>query len=244
MSLSNDDSILAVEKVNIFHGDVQAIWDVSFKVRKGEIVTIVGSNGAGKTTTLETIAGLLKPSSGSIFFDGKRIDNLAPHQIVAKGCTLTPEGRHLFPNMTIIENLEMGCYVAEARKQKGDTLKWVFGLFPQLANRKKQLAGTMSGGEQQMLAVGRALMSRPKLLMLDEPSFGLAPKYVSKLSEIVTTINKDGVTVLLVEQNTRLALKTSNRGYVLESGKIALEGSSAELMENHLVKKAYLGLPR
>lgn len=244
MSLSNDDSILVVEKVNIFHGDVQAIWDVSFKVRKGEIVTIVGSNGAGKTTTLETIAGLLKPSSGSIFFNGKRIDNLAPHQIVAEGCTLTPEGRHLFPNMTIIENLEMGCYVADARKQKGDTLKWVFGLFPQLANRKKQLAGTMSGGEQQMLAVGRALMSRPKLLMLDEPSFGLAPKYVSKLSEIVTTINKDGVTVLLVEQNTRLALKTSNRGYVLESGKIALEGSSAELMENQLVKKAYLGLPK
>ena len=234
--------MLEVDKINVFYEDLQALWGVSFRVNDGEIVVIVGSNGAGKTTILKTISGLLHPKSGTINLLGKRIDKNSPHSIVDLGVAHIPEGRRLFPYMTVLENLEIGAYTHRAREKKNETLEWVYQLFPILKERKSQLAGTLSGGERQMLAVGRGLMSRPKLLMLDEPSLGLAPKLVLQVFDIVKKINKEGVTILLVEQNVRHALEIANRAYVLETGKITLEGKGKEVLASDYVKKAFLGL--
>lgn len=234
--------MLNVENANVFYGDLQAIQDVSFQVNAGETVVIVGSNGAGKTTTLRTISGLMHPRSGSIRFLGDRIEQLPPHEIVERGIAQIPEGRHLWPYMTVLENLETGAYMPDARTKMDESLRWVFELFPQLKERQNQLAGTLSGGEQQMLAVGRGLMSRPKLLMLDEPSLGLAPRLMLTVFEIVKTINEQGVTILLVEQNVWHALQLADRGYVLETGRIVIEGSGEELIENEHVKRSYLGM--
>jgi branched-chain amino acid transport system ATP-binding protein len=231
-----------LNKLNVFYGDLQALWDISFKVEKGEIVVIVGSNGAGKTTILKTISGLLHPKSGMINFLDKRIDKHPPHIIVNLGIAQIPEGRHLFPYMTVLENLEVGAYTPRAREKKDQTIEWVYQLFPILKERKNQLAGTLSGGERQMLAIGRGLMSRPKLLMLDEPSLGLAPKLVLQVFDIVKKVNEEGVTILLVEQNVRHALEIANRAYVLETGKITLEGTGKKLLSSDHVKKAFLGL--
>jgi len=234
--------MLEVDKINVFYGDLQALWDVSFEVHEGEKVVIVGANGAGKTTTLRTISGLLRPKTGEIRFLGQRIDRLPPHKIVELGIAHVPEGRRIFPRMTVMENLEMGAYIKRAREKFDDTLEWVFSIFPRLKERKDQIAGTMSGGERQMLAIARGLMSRPKLLMLDEPSLGLAPKLVLKVFEVVQRISEEGVTILLVEQNVRHALELADRGYVLETGRITLSGRGEELLENEYVKKAYLGM--
>jgi len=231
--------MLKVENVNVSYGSVKILWDVDFHIDEGEIITIIGPNGAGKTTIVKTIMGLLKPTSGTIEFNGNPIHLAPTHKIVEGGIALVPEGRELFPRMTIMENLQMGAYTSD---KKEDTLKWVFNLFPRLEERQKQSAGTMSGGEQQMLAIARGLMSRPKLLILDEPSLGLAPIMVKTVFEIVKTLNSEGVTVLLVEQNIHHALEASNRGYVLETGRITLEGASSELLDNNHVKEAYLGM--
>jgi len=235
-------AMLEVNKINAFYGDAQALWDLSFNVDEGEVITIVGSNGAGKTTTLRAVAGVLHPRSGGITFLGKRIDAVPAHKIVEEGIAHIMEGRKLFSYMTVRENLELGAYTPRAWKRREKTLEWVHELFPILKEREKQLAGTLSGGEQQMLAIGRGLMSMPKLLMLDEPSLGLAPKLVLLVFDIIRRINKEGVTVLLVEQNVHHALTLANRGYVLETGRITLEGKGKELLENPLVKKAYLGM--
>jgi branched-chain amino acid transport system ATP-binding protein len=234
--------MLDVDKINVFYGGLQALQNVSLKVERDEVVAIVGSNGAGKTTILKAISGLLPLKSGSINFLGNRLDKLPTHRIVELGVVQIPEGRHLFPYMTVMENLEMGAFTPEARKKRRETIEWIFNLFPILKERRNQLAGTLSGGEQQMLAIGRGLMSRPKLLMLDEPSLGLAPKLVTKLFEVIKTINEEGVTILLVEQNVRHALELADRGYVLETGKIILEGEGRQLIANEHVKKAYLGM--
>jgi branched-chain amino acid transport system ATP-binding protein len=234
--------MLEVNKINVFYGDVQALWDVTFKVDKGEIVTIVGANGAGKSTTLKTIGGVLRPRPGEITFLGKRIDALPAHKIVEEGIAHIMEGRRLFPYMTVQENLELGAYNSRAWMKRKETLEWVHELFPILKERKDQLAGTLSGGEQQMLAIGRGLMSMPKLLMLDEPSLGLAPKLVMQVFDIVKKINEEGVTILLVEQNVQHALTLADRGYVLENGRIVMEGTGEELLKNPHVKKAYLGI--
>ena len=231
--------MLKVENVNVSYGSVKILWDVDFHIDEGEIITIIGPNGAGKTTIVKTLMGLLKPTSGTIEFNGSPIHQIPTHQIVKDGIALVPEGRELFPRMTIMENLQMGAYTSDDRE---DTLNWVFDLFPRLEERQKQSAGTMSGGEQQMLAIARGLMSRPKLLILDEPSLGLAPIMVNTVFEIVKTLNSQGVTVLLVEQNIHHALEASNRGYVLETGRITLEGASSELLDNNHVKEAYLGM--
>jgi len=233
--------LLELSKINVFYGDLQVIWDASFKVKKGEIVAILGSNGAGKTTLLKTISGILKPRSGTITFLGERIDAIHSHQIVELGISHVPEGRRLFPQMTVLENLEMGAYPRKARKKKSDALERVFQLFPILKERKNQLAGTLSGGEQQMLAIGRGLMSNPLLLMLDEPSLGLAPKLVSKTFEIVREINDEGLTILLVEQNIHYALELADRAHILETGRIVLEGEGKHLLNDPYVKEAYLG---
>ena len=234
--------MLEVRNISSFYGDLQALWDISFNVEKGEMVTILGPNGAGKTTTLRTVSGLLRPKKGSIEFLGRRIDKLPAYKIVELGIAHVPEGRRLFPKMTVLENIELGAYTQEARKKKDDTMEWIFTLFPILKERKKQLAGTLSGGEQQMLAIARALMSRPKLLMLDEPSLGLAPKLVIKVFEMIKKINEEGVTILLVEQNVKRALELAHRGYVLETGRIVLEGPSNELIKNEYIKKSFLGM--
>ncbi|MGP8321967.1 MAG: ABC transporter ATP-binding protein [Methanosarcinaceae archaeon] len=231
--------MLKVENVNVSYDSVKILWDVNFHIDEGEIITIIGPNGAGKTTIARTIMGLLKPTSGTIEFNEKQIHQSPTHQIVKGGIALVPEGRELFPKMSIMENLRMGAYTSD---KKEDTLKWVFNLFPRLEERQKQSAGTMSGGEQQMLAIARGLMSRPKLLIMDEPSLGLAPIMVNKVFEIIRTLNSQGVTILLVEQNIHHALEASNRGYVLETGRITLEGESSELLDNNHVKEAYLGM--
>lgn len=232
--------MLTVDKINVFYGDLQAIRDVSFEVETGEKTVIVGSNGAGKTTTLKTVSSILHPRSGSIEFLGKRIDQLPPHKIIELGISHVPEGRGLFPRMTVTENLEMGAYTR--RESKNEMLEQVFQLFPVLKERRNQLAGTMSGGERQMLAIARGLMSKPKLLMLDEPSLGLAPMLVLSIFDMIETINKEGVTILLVEQNVRHALEMADRGYVLETGRITMKGTGKELIDNEYVKKAYLGM--
>lgn len=234
--------MLEVENVNTYYGDVQVLWNVSFDVDEGGITVIVGSNGAGKTTTLRTVAGLMHPKSGTIKFLEQEISGLLPHEIVRRGISLIPEGRMLFARLTVLENLRLGAIIPEAKKVREETLKWVYKLFPVLEERNEQTAGTLSGGEQQLLAIARGLMSRPKLLMLDEPSLGLAPKLVLKIFDLLKEINKQGVTILLVEQNVWQALEIANKGYVLETGKIVLEGTGKNLLQNQLVKKAYLGL--
>jgi branched-chain amino acid transport system ATP-binding protein len=235
--------MLTLTNIHTFYGPIEALKGINIEVKQGEIVCLIGSNGAGKSTTLMTISGILKPSSGSIQFEGKTINGIPPHRIVKMGISQVPEGRRIFPKLTVKENLEMGAYT----KFKVQSLKFkvqldkIYELFPVLKERHKQLGGTLSGGEQQMLAIGRALMSSPKLLLLDEPSLGLAPIIVSKIFKTIKEVNREGVTVLLVEQNARAALKLSNRGYVLENGKIILEGKGEDLLSNEQVKKAYLG---
>jgi branched-chain amino acid transport system ATP-binding protein len=235
-------SLLELQDVEVAYGDLPALRGVSLGVEEGETLSVVGANGAGKTTMLRAISGLLRPRAGRILLDGARLDRMPSHVIVARGVVQVPEGRKIFPGLTVKENLELGSYVAAARAHRGESLQRVLGLFPRLAERQRQAAGTMSGGEQQMLAIGRALMARPRILMLDEPSLGLAPIIVQEIFRIIAEINRLGTTVLLVEQNTRQALSLSRRGYVLENGRIALEGSGAELLGNEHVRRAYLGM--
>lgn len=233
---------LEIINVDVCYGDIQVLWDVSLKVEKNQIVSIVGANGAGKTTLIKTISGLLNPISGRISFFGRRIDVLPAYDVVNLGIVQVPEGRKVFPYMTVLENLELGAYTPKARKMKKETLEVIFGLFPILRNKQAQRAGTLSGGEQQMLAIARGLMARPKLLMLDEPSLGLAPKLVKQVFEVIKQINKEEITVLLVEQNVFHSLSIADRGYVLENGRAVLEGKGKELLNNKHVKKAYLGI--
>ncbi len=234
--------LLELKNINAGYGDLQVLWDVSLGVEKGEIVSLLGSNGAGKTTTLRVISGLLRPISGSITFNGDDITKYPSHRRVEMGLSLVPEGRQLFPEMTVVENLEMGAYTQRAKEKFRDTMEWVFTLFPKLKERKKQLAGTMSGGEQQMLAIARGLMSRPELLMMDEPSMGLAPKLVLEIFGTIKKLRDEGVTIFLVEQNAKAALDISDRAYILETGKITLHGPSKELLGMDEVRKAYLGI--
>jgi branched-chain amino acid transport system ATP-binding protein len=235
-------SLLELQDVEVAYGDLPALRGVSLGVEEGETLSVVGANGAGKTTMLRAISGLLRPRAGRILLDGARLDQMPSHVIVARGVVQVPEGRKIFPGLTVKENLELGSYVAAARAHRRQSLERVLGLFPRLAERQRQAAGTMSGGEQQMLAIGRALMARPRVLMLDEPSLGLAPIIVQEIFRIIAEINRLGTTVLLVEQNTRQALSLSRRGYVLENGRIALEGTGAELLGNEHVRRAYLGM--
>ena len=234
-------TLLRLDGLEVGYGDVIAVHDVSLEVQPGEIVALIGSNGAGKTTTLRAISGLLRPRRGAIELDGARIDGRSPAEIVARGIAHVPEGRQLFPSMTVLENLELGARTPESRRRAADTLARVFDLFPRLAERRAQLAGTLSCGEQQMAAIGRALMARPRLLMLDEPSLGLAPMVVTSIFENLGRINADGTTVLLVEQNVLRALRLSHRGYVIENGVIVAEGPRERLLADEGVKRAYLG---
>jgi branched-chain amino acid transport system ATP-binding protein len=233
--------VLEIEDVHTFYGTIQALKGISLEVRSGEIVTLIGANGAGKSTTLRSINGLNHPRRGTIKFQGEDITNTAPHEIVRRGISQSPEGRKLFPRMTVDENLEMGAFQRHDREEIKQDMDRVFELFPRLAERKTQKAGTMSGGEQQMCAIGRALMARPKLLMLDEPSMGLAPIFVDKVFETIVEINKQGTPILLVEQNALMALEVANRGYVLQTGTIALSGSAESLRGDEDVRKTYLG---
>ncbi len=235
-------SFLSLDKVEVRYGDAIALFGISLEVPKAEIVSIVGANGAGKSTTIKTISGLLKPRRGQILFEGKRMNDIPAHAVVDLGIIQIPEGRQLFPYMTTLENLELGSYTPEARKRVAESLKRVFDLFPLLLERKDQLAGTLSGGEQQMLAVGRGLMALPKLLMLDEPSLGLAPIMVKSIFEAIAKINHSGTTILLVEQDVKKSLSLARRGYVMENGKITLQGEAQELLANEHLKKAYLGI--
>lgn len=233
--------MLEASKLNTFYGDLQVLWDVSLKVDEGDITALIGGNGAGKTTILKTISGVLRAKEGTITFLGERIDKLPAHRIVGMGLSMVPEGRHLFPLMSVLENLEIGAHIHKAKEKKKDTLEWVYQLFPILKERKKQQARTLSGGEQQMLTIARGLMSRPKLLALDEPSLGLAPKLVLMIFETLKRINEEGVTIMLVEQNVRHTLEIANKGYVLETGKVVLQGEAKQLVENDYIKKTYLG---
>ncbi len=234
--------MLKVNGIEVFYGDLQALRGVSLEVNRGEIVSIVGSNGAGKSTTLMTISGILKPKRGEIQFDQGRIHQYSSSKVVALGIVQIPEGRQLFPTLTVIENLEMGAQFPRAKKLRKETMEWVFKLFPRLEERKSQLAGTLSGGEQQMLAIGRGLMSRPNLLMLDEPSLGLSPILVKAIFDIIKAINGQGTTILLVEQNVFHSLTLSHRGYVLENGSIVMDGTGQELLKNQHIRQSYLGL--
>ncbi len=234
------EKILSVEDINVYYGAIHAIKGVSFEVNEGEIVTLIGANGAGKSTTLNTVSGLLRSKTGSIHFLGEDIGKIAPHKLVERGLSQVPEGRRVFLQMTVQENLEMGAYTGKA-KDIPENLESVYEQFPRLRERYKQVAGTLSGGEQQMLAMGRALMSKPKLLMLDEPSMGLAPILVEQIFEIIKKLNEAGTTILLVEQNAQMALSIADRAYVLETGKISLSGPASELLHNDSVRKAYLG---
>jgi len=233
--------MLAIEKLQVAYGKVQALWDVTLEVPDGEIVALVGANGAGKTTLLKTVSGLLRRQSGSINFDGKHIEEASPPEIVKHGVVHVPEGRKLFPELTVIDNLLMGAYTV-SQSERPQRLERVFSVFPVLKERQKQIAGTLSGGEQQMVAIGRGMMAGPKLLMLDEPSLGLAPRLVEEVFGVITEINRLGVTVLLVEQNTQHALTLAHRGFVMELGRIVLSGSGSDLLANSNVRKAYLGL--
>lgn len=235
------DTLLAVNDLHVSYGAIKAVRGISFEIKKGEIVTLIGANGAGKSTTLRTISGLLKPKTGSITFLGQNIAGVRAHEIVKKGISQVPEGRRVFAEMTVMENLDLGAFVRKDKAGIQQDLKHVFELFPRLEERKNQSAGTLSGGEQQMLAMGRALMSRPKLLLLDEPSMGLAPLLIKEIFNIIVDINKSGTTVLLVEQNANMALSIANRAYVLETGRITLSGKAQDLAASEDVRKAYLG---
>jgi len=231
--------MLKIDNLKVNYGGIEAVKGISFEVEEGSIVTLIGANGAGKSTTLRTIAGLVSPKSGNVSFMGENITGKQAHQIVSKGITLVPEGRRVFPDLTVLENLKVGAYL---RKDNLDEdIRWGYELFPRLQERSWQAAGTLSGGEQQMLAVGRALMSRPKLMMMDEPSLGLAPLVVKGIFDIIKEINKQGVTILLIEQNANMALHTADMGYVLETGRITLSGPGKELLKDEAVKRAYLG---
>src|SRR5262245_15077437 len=234
-------SLLEVKGIDAYYGDLQALWDISINVNRGEIVVLVGPNGAGKTTLLRNVVGLHRPAKGSILLDGQTIHNIPAYQIVERGVVLVPEGRRLFGSMPVLENLEVGAYTARARREKDKTLAKVFAIFPILADRSKQLAATMSGGQQQMLAIGRALMGLPRLLLFDEPSLGLAPLVVRDIFGVLRAVNEQGVTIVLVEQNARMALQLANRGYILEQGRVVGAGTGAELLADVGVQRAYLG---
>lgn len=235
--------MLEVANVNVHYGDIQALWDVSLRVADGEIVSLIGANGAGKTTILKTIAGILRPTEGSVSIGGIRSNVIKAHQIVELGVSLVPEGRKLFRDMTVRENLEMGGFIARARAQKNETLKWIHGLFPILEDRAHQLAGTLSGGEQQMVAIARALMSEPKCLLVDELSLGLAPLIVKNIYDTLKEINRSRkMAILVVEQNVRLALKIADRGYIMENGRITGEGRGSDLLNSNEIKNAYLAM--
>lgn len=234
-------AMLEVKDINVYYGAIHAIKGISLAVEEGEIVTLIGANGAGKSTTLRTISGLLKPKSGEINFLNKNIAGMPAHKIVHEGISQVPEGRRIFAEMTVLENLELGAFTRTDKEEIQNDLKRVFGRFPRLEERKTQLAGTLSGGEQQMLAMGRALMSRPKLLLLDEPSMGLAPLLIREIFSIIVDINKTGTTILLVEQNANMALSVANRAYVLETGRITISGDAKELAASEDIRKAYLG---
>jgi branched-chain amino acid transport system ATP-binding protein len=234
--------MLELSNLDVFYGKSQALRGVSLRVNEGKIVALVGTNGAGKTTLLNTISGLLHPASGSVEFLGQRIDRLAPHKIMKLGICQIPEGRKLFSDMTVFENLEMGAYTSEAWRRRKQTIEQVYQIFPVLKERRKQSANKLSGGERQMVAIGRGLMSSPKLCMFDEPSYGLAPKLFSEVLEVIKRLREQGITILLVEQNVRHTLETADWAYVLENGQIVLEGKGKDLLQNEQVKKAYLGL--
>ncbi len=234
-------SVLEVEKLSFSYGDLKVLWDLDLEVREGEIVTVVGANGAGKSTMLKNVSRLVRPDSGAIRFRGDDLVRLEPHQVVELGIVQVPEGRRIFPEMTVIENLRMGSFVKATRPDRARNVDRVFSLFPRLAERQRQLGGTMSGGEQQMLAIARGLMANPKLLLLDEPSLGLSPLFVKIIFDIIAEINRQGTSILLVEQNVFQSLRIGHRAYVLETGRVVLAGTGAELLGNEHVKKAYLG---
>jgi len=234
--------MIDLKSVSAGYGELQILHDVSINIQQGEIVALVGANGAGKSTLIKTMTGLLPISSGEIVFDNVSIKNVKPHTVIRHGISLAPEGRRLFPYMTVLENLEVGAYIEKSGKTVQKNLEWVFSIFPKLRERSTQLAGTFSGGEQQMLTIGRALMCRPKFLIMDEPSLGLAPMIVNEVFDIIQLLLKEGVTIFLVEQNVRRCLEIANRAYVLENGRIVMSGNSLELLENENVKKAYLGI--
>jgi branched-chain amino acid transport system ATP-binding protein len=240
--VNQDGALLRVDDVHTYYGSIEALKGISIDVNEGEIVTLIGANGAGKSTTLRSINGLNHPRRGSIHFRGRNITRAAPHDIVRLGISQSPEGRKLFPRMSVLENLEMGAFQRRDRSGLRSDLERVYSLFPRLAERKQQRAGTLSGGEQQMVAIGRALMAQPKLLLLDEPSMGLAPIFVERVFETIKEINDQGTTILLVEQNATMALEIANRGYVLETGTIALADDAKSLRENEEVRKTYLGV--
>jgi branched-chain amino acid transport system ATP-binding protein len=234
--------MLTLRDVDVFYGDAQALWGVSMDVGQGEIVALLGSNGAGKTTTLRAVSGLLRPRRGEILLGDVRLNRLDPFRMVDRGLAHVPEGRRLFPNMTVAENLLVGAFNTSSWPERHAVMERVCGIFPILSERRKQLAGTLSGGEQQMLAIGRGLMSKPSILMLDEPSLGLAPKIVEMIFQVIVEINRDGTTILLIEQNAHIALQVAHQGYVMETGRIAMKGTARELAQDEHVKKAYLGL--
>jgi branched-chain amino acid transport system ATP-binding protein len=234
--------MLKVEKLNFAYDDLKVLWDIDLEVHQGEIVTVVGANGAGKSTILKNISRLVKPTGGTLRFNGVELSGLKSHEVVGQGIVQVPEGRKIFPEMTVIENLRMGSFLPAARAEREANMERVFTLFPRLRERAKQLGGTMSGGEQQMLAIGRGLMAMPKLLLLDEPSLGLSPLFVKNIFDIITEINRQGVTILLVEQNVYQSLRIANRAYVLETGRVVLSGSGQELLHDDHVKKAFLGI--
>ena len=235
-----EEALLDVKDIHVFYGNIEAVKGMSFHVNRGEIVCLIGANGAGKTTTLRTVSGLLRPAEGAIFYDGQRIDLLPAHEVVGLGVAQSPEGRRIFPRMSVRENLEMGAFIRRDAGQRAD-MDRILELFPILKERARQAAGTLSGGEQQMLAIGRALMAKPKLLLLDEPSMGLAPIVVERIFQTIREISEQGVTILLVEQNAAQALTLANRGYVIETGRIVLEDQARDLLANEQVRKAYLG---
>ncbi len=234
--------MLELTDVHTYYGNIHALKGISLKVNQGEIVTLIGSNGAGKSTTLRTIQGINKPRSGTIIFEGEALEKLPPHEIAMRGVAQSPEGRMIFPRMSVRENLEMGAYARKDKTGMNDDMEHVFQLFPRLKERINQKGGTLSGGEQQMLAMGRALMARPRILLLDEPSMGLSPLLVELIFDIIQNINKEGMTILLVEQNALMALSIANRGYVLQTGEILLTDSASKLKENEMVRKSYLGI--
>ena len=234
-------AMLEVKDLNVYYGAIHAIKNISFEVNEGEIITLIGANGAGKTTTLHAVSGLLKPKSGSIHFCGKEITHTDAYKIPKLGLAQVPEGRRVFANMTVMENLEMGAYIRNGKENLNEEYERIFERLPRLKERRKQAAGTLSGGEQQMLAIGRALMSKPKMLLLDEPSMGLSPILVQEIFSIIQDVNKTGVTVLVVEQNAKMALNIANRAYVLETGQVVMSGDAKELSNNEQVRKAYLG---
>ena len=234
--------MLRVNDIQVFYGEMQILRGISLEVNQGEIVSLIGSNGAGKSTTMLSISGLIHPRKGEIEFNGKKITDLSPFDIVEMGISHVPEGRQLFPSLTVLENLEMGALRGKAKRERHKTMEWIFQLFPILNERKRQFAGTLSGGEQQMVAIGRGLMSIPSLLLLDEPSLGLAPIFVSSMYDIIKKINTEGTTILLVEQNVFKSLSICNRGYVLENGAVTLKGIGEDLLQNKLIKRVYLGM--